>query len=99
MVPPKIALAFVELTVVELVGPAPGSTRMLLPKASETALSAQNLDAAAFAVCAIATCGNASAAAKAAAAMGKVALRKMPLCALGRFENGISIMPALCGMK
>jgi hypothetical protein len=47
MVPPKIALAFVELTVVELVGPAPGSTRMLLPKASETALSAQKLDAAA----------------------------------------------------
>jgi hypothetical protein len=99
MVPPKIALAFVELTVVELVGPAPGSTRMLLPKASETALSAQKLDAAAWEVCAIATFANASSAANAATAIGNAALRRTLLRALGRLENGISIMPALCGIK
>jgi len=73
MVPPKIALALfkligVELTGVELTGPAAGSTRMLWAKASETALSAQKLDAAACEVCAIATLGHASAAAEAATA-------------------------------
>jgi hypothetical protein len=41
MPPPKIALALVKL-----IGPAAGSTRMLLAKANEAGLSAQKSDAA-----------------------------------------------------
>jgi hypothetical protein len=41
MAPPKIALALMKL-----IGPAAGSTRILLAKANETGLSAQKSDAA-----------------------------------------------------
>jgi hypothetical protein len=68
MVPPSIALALFKLIGVELTGPAAGSTRILWAKESETALSAQKLDAAACEVCAIAALGHASTAAEAATA-------------------------------